>query len=84
MARQNMKINLTVTNPEHVSLPDANDKFQEGASGTTYETSISENGVVLEEQMMKLGATAGEYNMATNIYRKYLALHRTALGRGQG
>jgi len=34
--------------------------------------------------MMKLGATAGEYNMATNIYRKYLALHRTALGRGQG
>jgi len=59
MARQNMKVNLTVTNPEHVSLPDANDKFQEGAASTTYETSISENGVVLEEQMMKLGATAG-------------------------
>ena len=56
----------------------------QGFGSATYETSISENGVVLEEQMMKLGATAGEYNMATNIYRKYLALHRTALGRGQG
>ncbi|MDF1749201.1 MAG: flagellar basal body rod protein FlgB [Alphaproteobacteria bacterium] len=84
MAQQSMKVNLEVTNPQHVSLPDANDKFEEGTAASTYETTISENGVVLEEQMMKLGSTAGDYNMATNIYRKYLALHRTALGRGQG
>ena len=50
----------------------------------TYETSISGNAVVLEEQMMKVAEVQTEYNLATNLYRKHLAMLRMALGRPGG
>ncbi len=85
MARNAMKVNLTVSDPQHVTLPEDRARFSEGKSGSVYETSISENSVVLEEQMMKLSQNAGDYTLATSLYRKYTALHNIALGRaGQG
>jgi len=54
------------------------------AQKTTYETSISGNAVVLEEQMMKVAEIQSEYNLATNLYRKHLAMLKTALGRPGG
>ncbi len=40
--------------------------------------------VVLEEQMMKVAEIQSEYNLATNLYRKHLAMLKTALGRPGG
>lgn len=80
MARQKQQIGLAVTNPQHVALPEAANRFSESKADSVYETSITGNSVVLEEQMMKLSQTAGDYNLATGIYRKYMALHRAALG----
>lgn len=41
----------------------------------------SGNAVVLEEEMMKVADTQVQYQVTTNLYRKHVALIRTALGR---
>lgn len=48
----------------------------------TYEVSPSDNGVILEEQMVKASQTTGEYSLMTNLMRKNVGLIQTALGRG--
>jgi flagellar basal-body rod protein FlgB len=42
----------------------------------------SGNAVVLEDQMMKVSQTALDFQLTTNLYRKHLAMIKTALGRG--
>lgn len=79
--RQNMQVTLATSNPQHVALPDSSAQYGEKRASSVYETSIDQNSVVLEEQMIKVNQTAGDYSLATNIYRKYMALHRAALGR---
>lgn len=46
-----------------------------------YETAAEGNGVVVEEQMMKVSETQMNYNMVTNLYRKHIDLFKTAIGR---
>lgn len=46
------------------------------------ETSPDGNGVSVEEQMMKVADTGMEYQAITSLYRKQLAMLKTALGRG--
>jgi len=48
-----------------------------------YETSPSDNSVILEEQMMKLGETGVNHRLTTELYKKHLAMFRTAIGRGR-
>lgn len=40
------------------------------------------NAVDLERELMRVNKTAMDYEMSTNIYRKYLAMFRLAIGRG--
>lgn len=49
-----------------------------------YETSPDGNAIVLEEQMMKVGKNAGDFQTITNLYRKQLGMFKTVLGRGGG
>ena len=44
-------------------------------------TLISGNAVVLEEELMKAAETAADYQLTTNLYRKHVAMIRTALGK---
>ena len=46
-----------------------------------YEASPTGNGVVIEEQMVKLAETQMDYQMITNLYRKQVGMIKTALGR---
>ncbi|MHA1559779.1 MAG: flagellar basal body rod protein FlgB [Alphaproteobacteria bacterium] len=39
------------------------------------------NAVVMETELMKVNKTAMDYQLTTNIYRKYISMFRTALGR---
>ena len=39
------------------------------------------NAVVLETELMKVSKTAMDYQLTTNIYRKYVAMFKTAIGR---
>jgi flagellar basal-body rod protein FlgB len=45
-----------------------------------YETAPNGNAVILEEQMAKASQTALDYQLTSNLYRKYLGMMRTALG----
>ncbi len=45
------------------------------------ETTLSGNAVVIEEELMKAAGTAMDYELTTNLYRKHVAMIRTALGR---
>lgn len=49
-----------------------------------YETAPGGNGVVLEDQMIKMHETASDYQTITNLYRKQVALIKTAIGRTGG
>ena len=49
-----------------------------------YEASPDGNAVILEEQTAKAGQTALDHQMASNIYRKYVGMIRTALGTSGG
>ena len=45
-----------------------------------YEIAPDGNAVVLEEQMAKATQTALDFQLTTNLYRKYLGMVRLALG----
>ena len=47
---------------------------------TSWETTPSGNGVVLEEQMMKVTSNQMEYQTAASLYSKSIALLRIAVG----
>jgi flagellar basal-body rod protein FlgB len=49
-----------------------------------WEITPSNNGVVLEEQMMKSANTASDYSLMLNLYKKNVTMLRTALGRSGG
>jgi flagellar basal-body rod protein FlgB len=81
MVRQRQgQLQLAATNPAHLSSPGAQTTFRD----EPYGVSPDGNEVVLEQQMMKMSQTAGDYEFVTNLYRKYGSLYRMALGRGGG
>lgn len=45
-----------------------------------YETNPNENGVVMEEQLIKVSDTQMKYQLASNIYQKHMSMLRTAIG----
>lgn len=50
----------------------------------TYEVAPVGNAVVLEEQLMKVAETQGEYRLATNLYAKHVKMLKQAIGRDNG
>jgi flagellar basal-body rod protein FlgB len=54
--------------------------YNEKTEQKTFETSITGNGVVIEEQMQKIGQNRGQYELTTSLYKKNLNLFKTALG----
>ena len=81
---QQQPLKLVATDPGHVASPNAQSAFRVREDRAPYETAPSGNDVVLEEQMMRMQETAGDYEFVTNLYRKFMALQRTAVGRGGG
>ena len=45
-----------------------------------YETAPAGNAVVLEEQMAKINETTVSHSLASGLYRKHLAMLKTATG----
>ncbi len=56
--------------------------FAQENEAQPFETTLSGNSVSLEQQMSKLGETQLEHQTVIELYRKHLAMFRTALGRG--
>ena len=49
-----------------------------------YETAPSGNAVVIPEQLQKIAQTDLDFQLTTNLYRRYVGMVRTALGVAQG
>lgn len=72
---------LRQTNSGHMAHSKRSRAFREEKQKETYETSPDGNAVVLEEQLMKVSETQGNYRLATNLYRKHVRMIKAALGR---
>lgn len=72
------------TDPNHIVGPSGARAGQPRVEGEKkpYETTLAGNQVVLEEQMVKVAETQANYEMATNLYKKYIDMVKIALGRG--
>jgi flagellar basal-body rod protein FlgB len=71
------------TSDQHlVSMTTGGTAARESDRKKVYESAPSGNSVVLEEQMLLAGQTAGEYQAMTNLYQKYFDILMIAVGRG--
>jgi flagellar basal-body rod protein FlgB len=75
----------TVTNPGHIkaALPDSG-PFREFHDRHTWESSIDDNPVVVEEQVQKIARSKSQYELALRLIGKNITMLRTALGRSGG
>lgn len=64
----------TVVKPDH--------RVEELRPREVYETNPNDNGIVLEEQVMKVSDTQMKYQLASSIYQKNMTMLRTAIGQG--
>jgi flagellar basal-body rod protein FlgB len=72
----------TQTNPHHLPPVTPASTFAVDKDKRPYETSISKNGVVLEEQMVKISKTQGDFSTTAMLYKKYLEMVKMSLSRG--
>jgi len=84
VTRQAANVPLMVTHPRH--MPAGPGDEQTTAKEHDIDTKdapqrISGNAVVLENELMKVGKTAMDYELSTSIYKRYVAMFRVALGR---
>ena len=80
--QKSSQVKALMTDPAHLpgTLPDPG-TFRADKVRRAYETSPDGNGVVLEDQMMKMNDTKGSYDTALALYQKQLKMIRFALGR---
>jgi len=78
-------VRAVMTDPGHQpgTLPEP-DRFRARTERRTFETTLDDNGVVLEEQMQKMGETKSRYLMATNLFERNLRMLKAAIGRDSG
>ncbi len=75
------RLTITRTDPGHLG---PGEQVRIGLASrpaeSVYETAPNGNAVILEEQMAKASQTALDYQLTSNLYRKYLGMLRIALG----
>eukprot|EP00747_Dinoflagellata_sp_TGD_P194841 gnl/TRDRNA2_/TRDRNA2_62734_c0_seq1.p2 gnl/TRDRNA2_/TRDRNA2_62734_c0~~gnl/TRDRNA2_/TRDRNA2_62734_c0_seq1.p2 ORF type:complete len:137 (-),score=30.69 gnl/TRDRNA2_/TRDRNA2_62734_c0_seq1:37-447(-) len=78
------QVNMRATAGQHlqgtVEKPDF--RVENLRAREVYETNPNENGIVLEEQIIKVSDTQMNYQLASNIYHKNMTMLRTAIGQG--
>ena len=81
--RPNANMRTAKTDAAHIA-PDneATDGFRRKKIGTL-ETTPNENTVVLEDEIMKVNDARMSYDLAVSLYRKHVAMLKTAVG-GRG
>jgi flagellar basal-body rod protein FlgB len=77
--RQMRQVTPTMTQVNHLPPVTPSEPFAVQQIKRPYETSLDKNGVVLEEQSMKMSDTMGDYQAATTIYKKYLSMIKLVL-----
>lgn len=78
------RMTMAATTANHLSGTRPTGENQARRQRDPYETAPDGNAVVLEEQIMKVGQTTGDYNTMLNLYRKQVGMIRMALRSGGG
>jgi flagellar basal-body rod protein FlgB len=73
-------IGLTVTQPGHVTGGSGTRGFDQNPSGG-FETTPSQNSVVLEDEMMKVAQTQLDHQTAISLYQRGIGMIKTAIGK---
>ena len=76
-------VTMARTSAGHIMPSHRPDPFSKDKDKHPYETALSGNAVVLEEQLMKVSETQSAYNLAINLYRKHVAMLKMAIGEGR-
>ncbi|MSO76770.1 MAG: flagellar basal body rod protein FlgB [Alphaproteobacteria bacterium] len=59
-------------------------RFQDREQKAKSEVTLSGNAVSLDDELLKIAETGRGYQLVTNLYRKHLALFKTAIARAGG
>jgi flagellar basal-body rod protein FlgB len=81
VAREMRMVTPVSTQPNHLPPVTPTERFAINKDRRPYETSLDKNGVVLEEQGMKVAQTQVDYQATTAIYKKYIGLFKLVLSR---
>ncbi len=71
----------TATNAKHIAINNAGNTQFGLRDMNSFEVTPEGNGVVLEDEMMKVSTNQMDYQAATSLYTRSLKLIRTAIGR---
>ncbi len=82
-ASRSFQVALARTHESHIAGGQDSMAVQSKKQKDTYETNPNGNGVVLEEQLIKVGQTRHDYTLMTRLYRKHKQMFSIALGRQQ-
>ncbi|MBV5325523.1 MAG: flagellar basal body rod protein FlgB [Rhodospirillaceae bacterium] len=73
-------VTATATNSMHVIPQQGPDPFKAVTQRKVYESTPDGNGVILEEQMAKIGEANNAFNTSAALFQKYQKMIRTAMG----
>jgi flagellar basal-body rod protein FlgB len=83
-AAQSKRLEMRVTSPSHLNgTLVGGTSFDTIKDGNTFETSPTENNVVLEDQMGKVSDTGAQFQLSSTMMRKFTQLYRKAAGSNQ-
>jgi len=75
------RVSSATTDKRHFALQTQNPQGFGAKASTSFEVTPDGNGVVLEEQMIKISSNQLDYQAATTLYSRSVRVLRTALGR---
>src|ERR1700732_3478945 len=75
------QLHLAATQPAHLTGTTKASSFHQEVDKST-QLSPSGNGVVLEDQMLKVSAPANACQVTTSLYKQHISMLKTVLGRG--
>ncbi len=70
------RVSPAMTQANHLPPVTPSEPFDVQKQKRPYETSLDKNGVVLEEQAMKMSKNSSDFTTTTAIYRKYIAMFK--------
>jgi flagellar basal-body rod protein FlgB len=79
------QLDMRTTSPAHLSgtLTGGSLAFASEKDRSTFETTPTQNNVVLEDQMGKISDTGAQYQLSSSLMRKFTGLYRKAAGSNQ-
>ena len=74
-------VTLTATSPGHIAALGGDPATSDPVNARRFETTPSGNSVNLEDEMLKVAQNQGDFQLATSLYARSMALLKTAVGR---